>query len=223
MTRALFNHVKQPLRDIELRRNNLTEIGARAFEGLTALKTLELRYNSIENIADGAFADLSSCTYLDLDENKLAEVRAGMFQGLSALTELDIGSNGLSTIGAGAFSPLKSLIRLNFAQNRYHFSKFLGGYMSFIWATGTPVLDFWQCLLWVSKPEWVLSYLLFCGGEGNVHSLRFTSGATHTDLLAASSTVGHFPTCISRGWTSGGRQYRSKRFQKWTWLKSRSA
>ena len=38
--------------------------------------------------------------------------------------------------------------------------------MSFCGATGTPVFDFWLCLLWVSKPEWVLPYLLFA--EANV-------------------------------------------------------
>ena len=37
----------------------------------------------------------------------------------------------------------------------------------------------------------------FCGGECNVHSPRFTSGATLADLLAA----GHFPTCMYRGGT----------------------
>ena len=39
----------------------------------------------------------------------------------------------------------------------------------------------------------------FCGGEYNVHSARFTSGATHADLLAAGIAASHFPTCISRG------------------------
>ena len=38
--------------------------------------------------------------------------------------------------------------------------------MSFFGATGTPVLNFWWCLLWVSKPEWVLPYSLFA--EANV-------------------------------------------------------
>ena len=36
----------------------------------------------------------------------------------------------------------------------------------FFVATGTPVLDFWLHLLWGSKPEWVLPYLLFV--EANV-------------------------------------------------------
>ena len=48
-------------------------------------------------------------------------------------------------------------------------------------------LDFWWRFLWVSKPEWALLYLPFCGGKCNVHSLRSTSGATRADLLAAST------------------------------------
>ena len=39
-------------------------------------------------------------------------------------------------------------------------------HMSFFGATGTPVLDFWWCILWVLKPEWVLPYSLFV--EANV-------------------------------------------------------
>ena len=38
--------------------------------------------------------------------------------------------------------------------------------MSYFGATGTPLLDFWWCLLWVLKPEWVLPYSLFV--EANV-------------------------------------------------------
>ena len=64
-----------------------------------------------------------------------------------------------------------------------------------------PVLDFWWRLLWVSKPEWFLPYLLFCGGKCNVHSPRSTSGATHANLLVVSIAAGHLPICISRGGT----------------------
>ena len=34
------------------------------------------------------------------------------------------------------------------------FFKIFGGHMSFLWATDTPVLDFWWRLPWVSKPGW---------------------------------------------------------------------
>ena len=38
------------------------------------------------------------------------------------------------------------------------FFKFLEDMSPFCGATDTPILDFWWCLLWVSKPEWVLPY-----------------------------------------------------------------
>ena len=57
-------------------------------------------------------------------------------------------------------------------------------HMSFLGATGTPVLDFWWRLLWVSNQERVLPYSHY-RSECNVHSLRSTSGATHADLLVA--------------------------------------
>ena len=69
-----------------------------------------------------------------------------------------------------------------------------------LWGHWYQVLDFSWRLLWVSKAEWVLPYshlaevYIIC-------SLRSTSGATCADLLAASSTACHFPTCISRGGT----------------------
>ena len=54
----------------------------------------------------------------------------------------------------------------------------------FCGATDTPVLDFWWCLLWVPKPLWAA---LFALGKGVcvTCSLRFTSGATPADMLAA--------------------------------------
>ena len=50
----------------------------------------------------------------------------------------------------------------------------------FDWATDTPVLDFWWRLVWVSKPGWIPSlHALLPAPNG---FLRFTSGATPTDL-----------------------------------------
>ena len=51
--------------------------------------------------------------------------------------------------------------------------------------TDTPVLEFWWCLLSVSKPEWAALFV-FTGGIPVTHSLRFTSGATPADHLVAS-------------------------------------
>ena len=60
--------------------------------------------------------------------------------------------------------------------------------------------DFWWHLLWDSKPDWILNYSLFCGGECNVHSLRSTSGVTHAKLLVVGITTGHFPHKHQQMW-----------------------
>ena len=72
--------------------------------------------------------------------------------------------------------------------------------MSFFGATGTPVLDFWWRLLWVSKPEWVLPYSLFLRRRMSCTFPRFTSGATLADLLALVHSRS-LPTCMCRGGT----------------------
>ena len=48
--------------------------------------------------------------------------------------------------------------------------------------------------------EWVLPYLLFCRGECNVHSPRFTSGTTLADLLAS----GVQPVTSPHAWAEVG-------------------
>ena len=72
--------------------------------------------------------------------------------------------------------------------------------MSFYGSTDTPVLDFWWCLLWVSKPERAALFTLG-GGICDVHSLRFTSGAIPTNLLTASMAASRYSphACFSRG------------------------
>ena len=65
----------------------------------------------------------------------------------------------------------------------------------FCGATDTPVLDFWRCLLWVSKPEWAALFTLD-RGVCVTCSLRFTSGVTPADLWQATwqlSRLFHIP------------------------------
>ena len=49
------------------------------------------------------------------------------------------------------------------------------------------------------KPEWVPPYLLFCRGKCNVQSLRYTSGATCADLLAAGIAAIEKHKCRNKG------------------------
>ena len=70
-----------------------------------------------------------------------------------------------------------------------------------LWGHWYPVLDFWWCLLSVSKPEWVALFALG-GGVHDVCSLRFTSGVTPADLLVASMAAKSFSSTYL--WTSIG-------------------
>ena len=63
-----------------------------------------------------------------------------------------------------------------------NFFKCLEDISPFCGDTDTPVLDFWGCFLWVSKPEWAALFAL--GGAVHVTcSLGFTSGVIPADLL----------------------------------------
>ena len=89
----------------------------------------------------------------------------------------------------GAFEIQKEIALI---LNRFLKKVFIG-HMSFFRADGTPVRDFWWHLLWVSKQEWILPYLLVFA-EANVMYIppRSTSGATRADFLAASGAAGHW-------------------------------
>ena len=60
--------------------------------------------------------------------------------------------------------PMELYIPLILHPPPFFFFKVFGGHvhMSFLGATGTPVLDFWWRLLWVSKPEWVCLIRFLC-------------------------------------------------------------
>ena len=99
-----------------------------------------------------------------------------------------------SQIGSRNGQYLSSLNILFFLKKKF------GRHMSFYGVTDTPDLDFWWCLLWVSKPDWAA---LFTLGRG-IHdacSLRFISGVIPADLLMASMVASRCSShvCFSRG------------------------
>ena len=73
----------------------------------------------------------------------------------------------------------------------FFLKKFLEDMIPFCGATDSPVLDFWWLLPWVSNLGWIPH---LCASLP-VHNrfLRFTSGATPADLLAASMAASCVP------------------------------
>ena len=69
-------------------------------------------------------------------------------------------------------------------------SIFLGPLVPLFWISGDVSSGF-------QSQSGFCGICYFCGGECNVHSPRFTSGAT----LGGWRAAGHFPTCMCRGGT----------------------
>ena len=81
------------------------------------------------------------------------------------------------------------------------FLKSFCGHMSLLGATDPCFVFLMTSLLGFKARQGFCLIHFFCRGECNVHSPRFTSGATCADLFKAGSTASYFPTCISRGRT----------------------
>ena len=80
--------------------------------------------------------------------------------------------------------------KLCFFVELFFFLKFLEDMSPFCGATDTPVLDFWWCLSWVSKPG--LIPRLRALSPVCHEFLRFTSGATPADCIE----VGMAASCV---------------------------
>ena len=63
--------------------------------------------------------------------------------------------------------------------------------LPFCEATDTPILGFWWRLPWVSKPGWITRFHAFLPAHNLF--LRFTYGATPTDLLITSMVTDCIP------------------------------
>ena len=82
-----------------------------------SLKTLYLRDNDLEELPAGLFSGLTALTWLDLEGNDLEELRAGVFNGLTSLTRLNLHDNDLEELGVGVFSGLTGLTNFTLGDN----------------------------------------------------------------------------------------------------------
>ena len=105
------------LEELNLSENELTELPAGVFSGLSNLEELHLRFNELTELPISIFSDLDSLKELDLARNDLRELPAGVFSGLSNLEELDLRFNELAELPISIFSGLDNLKRLYLERN----------------------------------------------------------------------------------------------------------
>lgn len=119
---------------IRLERNNITDLGPHAFQGLKRLQRIDLSNNNLARIDPLAFAgglqslnslilysnklnqlpvnlfsELSQLQLLLLNANSLQCIHKDLFQSLSNLNLLSLYDNGIETIANGTFDGLKSI------------------------------------------------------------------------------------------------------------------
>ncbi|KJE95826.1 hypothetical protein CAOG_006232 [Capsaspora owczarzaki ATCC 30864] len=91
---------------LSLNGNQITNISAHTFTGLTALTFLHLGANQITSIPVGAFTGLTVLRALFLSDNQITSIPADAFTGLTALVSLYLYNNQITSIPSAAFKDL---------------------------------------------------------------------------------------------------------------------
>nr|AIO08150.1 variable lymphocyte receptor C [Petromyzon marinus] len=80
---------------LDLKFNQLANIHANAFQGLTKLTWLALEYNQLQSLPVGVFDKLENLQDLRLNINQLKSLPSGVFDRLTKLTRLEMNGNQL--------------------------------------------------------------------------------------------------------------------------------
>lgn len=106
------------IKRIRLERNNITEIGPYAFQGLKRLQRIDLSNNNLFKIDSLAFSGgLQSLNSLILYSNKLEQLPVNVFNELNQLQLLLLNANSLQSISKELFHSLANLNLLSLYDN----------------------------------------------------------------------------------------------------------
>nr|AIO08211.1 variable lymphocyte receptor C [Petromyzon marinus] len=103
---------------LQLHYNQLANIHAKAFHGLTRLTYLNLDSNKLQSLPVGVFDQLESLGQLYLTYNQLKSLPPRVFDSLTKLTILYLNTNQLQSIEAGLFDKLTNLQTLDLQVNQ---------------------------------------------------------------------------------------------------------
>lgn len=95
------------LKELDLRRNNITSIPSEVFANLTNLRHINLAHNLIDDIKPGAFDHLPVLKTLFLSNNKLEIIATNSLPKTGNITELYLGSNVIRFFAGDALNSTK--------------------------------------------------------------------------------------------------------------------
>ncbi|ROT63606.1 Insulin-like growth factor-binding protein complex acid labile chain [Penaeus vannamei] len=107
------------LEELHLAQNNISELEADMFIGLSKLIVLSLRGNSIESLDGGVFIQLKQLKDLDLSENRIERLDNQALAGLSNLRVLHLRDNRLTEIPAQNLALVPDLAELSLGGNEF--------------------------------------------------------------------------------------------------------
>ena len=102
---------------LDLSGQNIAELTAGDFAGLTGLTELSLYNNALSSLPGGVFDELGALEILVLARNGLTTLPGDVFDALGALTELNLQENDLTGLPAGVFDRLRALDILTLDEN----------------------------------------------------------------------------------------------------------
>nr|AIO08112.1 variable lymphocyte receptor C [Petromyzon marinus] len=103
---------------LQLHFNQLANIHAKAFHGLTRLTYLALEQNKLQYLPVGVFDQMKNLQELRLQDNQLKSLRPRVFDRLTKLTYLSLSENQLQSIPKGVFDRLTNLQDLRLSTNQ---------------------------------------------------------------------------------------------------------
>jgi Leucine-rich repeat (LRR) protein len=115
---AFSNFEAIKLIEIDLSWNQIRQISADTFRGLSNLEALKLNKNEIGLIEAGSFRTLKKLKSLNLSDNHLKAITRKTFSGLENLETLGLSKNQIGTIEAGSFQRLAQLKILELWSNK---------------------------------------------------------------------------------------------------------
>ena len=105
------------LRDLILRRNNITVISSFLFSSFGHVTFLDLRENPLQRLEKYSFSGLSRLSHLYLEETMLEDISDNAFTGLSSLRLLNLSHNNIQYLSETAFEQLDQLNYLDLRFN----------------------------------------------------------------------------------------------------------
>ncbi|XP_050499111.1 protein artichoke-like [Diabrotica virgifera virgifera] len=116
INKLTFRYLQSVLKNINLRKNNISTVGSKSFGDFDNLEIIDLSENKIRNIESYAFSNLEYIDTINLSNNAIELLQSYTFYNIS-VQNIDLKNNPIHYIKEKAFSNLNNLESLNLSNS----------------------------------------------------------------------------------------------------------